>query len=351
MIAPGNYVSTRDRWGTFANVSAELAPGALVVIDARVASLHPQLMRALRSRRPIAILSLRAGERTKSLAVLGRVLAAATPLRREGTLLSIGGGTLGDLCTVAAHLIKRGVTLIQVPTTVLAAADSSLGGKGALNLQVLGMPVKNAAGVFHYAKETWLCPELFDTLEASRRQEGEVEAWKMVVCLDAARWRRYRKHPPKLATLVRDARRLKSLVCKRDPYELTGHRSVLNFGHTFGHVLESVSRFRLPHGQAVGLGMVCALDVGRLLRVTPGAVAVQVERGLREGPGILDRSRMRELLSARGIETLLASDKKTGPNHETRMVLLREVGQTEIRVLPRKTLRHCVAAWSDGRIP
>ena len=90
---------------------------------------------------------------------------------------------------------------------------------------------------------------------------------------DARLFRRWARKAPAIENLVKEARRLKESVCAQDPYEQTGLRRVLNFGHSFGHVLESLSRFKLSHGDAVGLGMLCALDVGRHLGVTPPDVA------------------------------------------------------------------------------
>ena len=117
----------------------------------------------------------------------------------------------------------------------------------------------------------------------------------MVVCLDGPLFRRYVRKAPALTKLVKDARRLKESVCAQDPYEQTGLRRVLNFGHSFGHVLESLSRFKLSHGDAVGLGMLCALDVGRTLGITPASVADEVEQAMYRGPGVLGRDRIAHL--------------------------------------------------------
>jgi predicted secreted protein len=212
----------------------------------------------------------------------------------------MGGGTVGDLGTVVAHLLKRGVRLIQVPTTLLAAVDSSLGGKGALHVESHGTALKNAVGVFHYAEECWICPELFATLSARQRREGAVEGWKMAVCLDTRRWRRWTRRRPSLRELIRESRAMKAAVCSEDPYERVGRRSLLNFGHTFGHVLESLSHFRLSHGDAVGPGILCALDVGRAVGATPDAVASDVERAFLEEVGTFGRGRLAALLAGCG---------------------------------------------------
>jgi 3-dehydroquinate synthase len=353
-LPPGAYRPANDRWGAFSRVSATLPEGSFVVVDKRVAKLHPTLLPALQARRPHAILQIMGGERAKSFESLAQVLSAGLMLPRSGTLVAIGGGTIGDVCTMAAHLLKRGVRLVQVPTTLLAAVDSSLGGKGAVDVTVNGRVVKNPVGVFHYAEETWLCPELFESLSDTQRREGALEAWKMVASLDAQLFQSYTRRPPSLERLVKDARRLKETVCAQDPYEQQGLRRVLNFGHTFGHVLESVSHFKLSHGDAVGLGMLCALDVGRSLGVTPDKVAARVETALEKGPGVLGRKRAAALLkraTLEDIEVLLAADKKTGAAGELRMVLLTDIGVAEVRDVSAPEWRALWPAWTKGVRP
>ena len=351
---PGAYRPPNDRWGPFPRLAKRLPEGSVAVVDRAVAKLHPGLLPALEARAPRAIVQLVGGESAKTFQALEKVLAAGLSLPRSGTLVAVGGGTVGDVSTVAAHLLKRGVRLVQVPTTLLAAVDSSLGGKGAVDLTVRGRVVKNPAGVFHYAEEGWICPELFGSLSPAQVREGSLEAWKMVVSLDARRFRAYVRKAPSLEKLVKDARALKEGVCAQDPYEHTGLRRVLNFGHTFGHVLESVSRFELSHGDGVGLGILLALDVGRALGVTPEPVAAEVEAALLQGPGVLGRDRVASLLrkaSLRDVAVLLDADKKAGARGELRMVLLTAIGATQVRDVEAATWRGLWPAWTKGVRP
>ncbi|KFE70362.1 3-dehydroquinate synthase [Hyalangium minutum] len=353
-LPPGAYKPATDHWGSFTKLSKRLPEGSVAVVDRTVAHFHPGLIPALEARNPRAIIQITGGEKAKNLASLEKVLVGGIALPRSGTLVVVGGGTLGDVATVAAHLLKRGVRLVQVPTTLLAAVDSSLGGKGAVDLISRGNVVKNPAGVFHYADEGWICPELFASLSESQLREGAIEAWKMVVCLDGPLFRRYMRKAPELKKLVKDARRLKESVCAQDPYEQTGLRRVLNFGHSFGHVLESLSRFKLSHGDAVGLGMLCALDVGRTMGITPASVADEVEQVLYRGPGVLGRDRIAHLLRRAPIGAvvdLLAADKKAGKSGELRMVLLTGIGAFEVRDVPEATWRTLWPAWKQGLRP
>lgn len=287
-----------------------------MIADERVLSLHPTL------RLPgTRLISLRAGEQVKSLTTLDRLTREAASLRRDATVIAIGGGTIGDLATVFAHTFKRGVgRFIHVPTTLLAAVDSSIGGKGAVNIA----GVKNALGVFHAADECWLMPEVFTTLTESQRREGRIEALKMVVTLDAARWKQWQRGLPDDLELIRVARALKNDVVDADPYERTGRRAVLNFGHTFGHVIESLSGFRVRHGEAVGLGMLHALDEGVRRGITPKSLAAEVEAVIPVKRASLERWYAPKYRAR--VKALLAADKKGA------WVLLEKPGQT--RVVP-----------------
>lgn len=312
---PGDYKKCRDVVGRFEGLVPRLEGTVLAVADEKVLRLHPHVERAL-ARKHITLIALKAGERVKSLTTLERLTKSALTLPRKLTLLAIGGGTVGDVATVFAHTFKRGVgKLIHVPTTLLAAVDSSVGGKGAVN--VAG--TKNVLGVFHAADEAWLCSEVFTTLSESQRREGRIEAWKMVVTLDAKRWARWTKHAPSDDELVRASRELKHSLVTKDPYETKGLRVVLNFGHTLGHAIESLSRYRVRHGEAVGLGMLFALDVGVDRGVTPRLVAESVERSLPLGRGA--RAQLAQWLTNRaGLKEIMRADKKGG------MILLRRPG-------------------------
>jgi len=351
-LAPGSYKPLVDHWGTFPALAKERLPSpALVVLDERVGRLHPKVLKALKGAK--VVVRLRAGESAKSMKTLDALMRASLPIPRSGAVVCVGGGTVGDLGTVAAHLLKRGVRLIHVPTTLLAAVDSSVGGKGAVHSGG-EKPVKNAVGVFHYPEECWLCPELFETLAPRQLREGAIEAYKMVATLSETLWLQYREEAPPLEQLIRDARKLKADVCDEDPYEQEGVRRVLNFGHTFGHVIESVTGFKVSHGDAVGLGMLCALDVGQELGVTPEDVAEEIEEGLYAGPGVLGRDALAKALKAARlpqVEALLAADKKAGKGGELRMVLVRGLGQSTVVPVEGAAWRGLWKAWSQGIRP
>jgi 3-dehydroquinate synthase len=356
---PGAFRPARDRWGPFPDLfrthtRSHTAP-ILTVADRRVLELHPAIARSLGSR--AALIRLTGGEQAKTFAVLERILRAGTSLPREGLVLAIGGGSIGDVATVAAHLLKRGLTLIHVPTTLLAAVDSSVGGKGAVHVAASGQIIKNAAGVFHYPLEGWICQEIFASLSPRQLFEGEVEAYKMAAALDSAAWRRYRRRKPGLASLVREARALKNATCAADPYEGGDQRRLLNLGHTFGHVLESLTGFELSHGEAVCLGIVCALDVGRELGVAPESAAGEVEQVFTQlyeaVHSTTPRAALAQALSGvpqRVLASLLAADKKVDAHGQLRMALLTGLGRSGVFAVEGRVWRALWGRrWRRGR--
>jgi 3-dehydroquinate synthase len=344
-LAPGSYRPCVDREGRFDELLATLEGPVFAVADERVLRLHPHAARALAGK---PLVALRAGEGAKSVRTLERLGARAVAVPRSATVLVVGGGTVGDVGTVFAHLHKRGARLVHVPTTWLAAVDSSVGGKGAVN--VAG--VKNALGVFHAPVEGWVCPELFTTLTPAQRREGDAEAFKMALTLDERVWRTWRLARPDGPALIRTSRALKAEVCRRDPYEQSGLRACLNFGHTLGHVVESVTRYRVRHGEAVALGMVCALDLSRAEGLLPEAAAADVEAHL----PMAGKARARLSVALAGVtparvRTLLLGDKKGATGSHTRFILLTRPGHWEARDLAHAAWQRLLPAWKRGVRP
>lgn len=229
----------------------------VAVVDRRLRRAAPELLAALRAR---ACLPLLAGERAKRLRGLERVLEwlAAQRVERDTPLVAVGGGTIGDLAGTAAALFARGLPLVHVPTTWLAQADSAIGGKVAVDLG----RAKNAAGAFWPPVAVLSDVAALRSLPRRLRRDGMAESVKASLIGDPALWRLLEERgaaalrtdePARYAILERSAR-LKLGVCERDPFE-AGERRNLNLGHTIGHALEIESRYRLPHGAAIALGM------------------------------------------------------------------------------------------------
>ncbi|MCL2178707.1 MAG: 3-dehydroquinate synthase [Cystobacterineae bacterium] len=348
MRAPGSYKPNVEFWGPPQTLLAHLPKPWAVVADKRVLQLHPQL-RPLLAQAALAPVEIRAGEVAKSLACFERLAQQLQGLPRGATLLALGGGTIGDVCTVLAHTLKRGMRLWHWPTTLLAATDSSVGGKGALNLG----GVKNALGAFHYPEGGLLCMELFATLTPAQRQEGWCEAWKMATCLSRQHFEAWAVCLPTEEVCIRQARGMKAQVCEEDAYELSGRRAALNFGHSFGHIIESLSGYRIRHGQAVGMGLWCALDIGRCLGLTPPVLAAEIEEVWERAqlPGRQALAKALAGVEESAMQRLLLADKKNTNTQSLRMVLLKALGEVVLQEVAFEEWRPLAPYWRKGDKP
>ena len=201
------------------------------------------------------------GERLKTMANLEQVLAwlAAMNVERNDPLLVLGGGTVGDLGGLAAALHRRGIPLVNVPTTWLAQADSSIGGKVAIDLP----QAKNGVGAFWPASLIVADADLLDTLPVDHRRDGIAECLKAGLIGDPLLWQNVEERgaaalagddPAAAYAITERAVRVKLKVVERDPFE-SGERRKLNLGHTIGHALEIESGYTFAHGTAVALGL------------------------------------------------------------------------------------------------
>jgi 3-dehydroquinate synthase len=206
------------------------------------------------------------GESTKSIAMLERVCEALLDARieRGDLVLALGGGVVGDLAGFAAAVVRRGVDYVQVPTTLLAQVDSSVGGKTAIN----SAHGKNLIGAFYQPILVVADTALLDTLPAREFGAGYAEVVKYGLLGDAAffdwleaNWRDLFAGGPAREHAVAVSCRAKAAIVARDERE-TGDRMLLNLGHTFGHAFEAAAGFseRLLHGEAIGLGMALAFE-------------------------------------------------------------------------------------------
>lgn len=238
---------------------------AFVLTDANVERLYGDLARGWPR---VTLHAVAAGEASKSFATLERVLDAlvAAGCDRRSGLVAFGGGVVGDLGGLAAALYHRGIPCVQVPTTLLAMVDSSVGGKTAVNLA----GGKNLAGVFHQPVEVFADTRFLATLSDDEFRSGLGEVVKTAV-IDGPLFARVaelapavvRRDADALAEVVAACVRTKARVVAADPYE-KGERKLLNLGHTFAHAIEHVAGYgTVPHGIAVAVGIVLAAESAR----------------------------------------------------------------------------------------
>ena len=305
-----------------------------LITDARVGALYgTRALRALeRAGLAPELLAVPAGERSKSaarLAFLWNALAGLG-LDRDDAIVALGGGVVGDLAGFAAATFLRGVAWIGVPTTVVAQADSAIGGKTGIDLPA----GKNLAGAFHAPAVVIADPELLATLPERHRRAGLAEAIKCGMAVDASLFRTIerdagaleRGDPQALERAVFGALSAKARVVRSDPFERTGRRAALNYGHTLGHAIETCLGYRrLHHGEAVAIGMRVAAALSVLEVGLP-----ERDRGRQDA--LLDRLRLPSRIPGLGIDELQAAmsrDKKRR-NGRIRWVLTPRMGHASV---------------------
>ncbi len=273
----------------------------IVVTDQTVAKQHLTALQHALDREGLAdggpAVILPPGERTKDFDHLEQLLDAllGRGLERSTVLVALGGGVVGDLVGFAAAVALRGVDFIQIPTTLLAQVDSSVGGKTGINSR----HGKNLIGAFHQPRLVLADTQVVNTLPRRDVVSGYAEVVKYGLIGDPAFFEWLERHGTAVVAGDQDARRhavrvscrAKAAIVGADERE-AGVRALLNLGHTFGHALEAACEFNdtLSHGEAIAIGMVLAFDLSAMLGLAPAADALRVRRhlfeiGLPTGPG------------------------------------------------------------------
>lgn len=244
---------------------AELASGVRLplISDPRVFELYGKVLAQVAPGPPIL---LPEGETAKDWSVLAEVVdkLAALDVKRGTPVLALGGGSVGDLAGLAASLFKRGCPIIHVPTTLLAQADSAIGGKTAIDAS----GQKNLVGSFHHPLLVIADPALLDTLDVRQIRSGYAEVAKYGLIDDPGFFEWCEANSGAVISGAGAARRSAIEHCVRskarfvssDPDDVLGTRALLNFGHTFGHAIEALAGQALLHGEAIALGMVLAFE-------------------------------------------------------------------------------------------
>ena len=239
----------------------------MIVTSSLVWRLHgPQLARAVPAAEEILVPD---GERWKQLPTVTRIYDALVKMNadRATTLLTFGGGVIGDMAGFAAATYLRGIALVHVPTTLLAQVDAAIGGKVGVNHPV----GKNLIGAFYQPDAVFVDPAVLSTLPRREFRAGLYEVIKYGMTSSAALFDRvgkdrkaiFARTPEVLAAIIAESCRIKAAVVAADERE-GGARRVLNFGHTAGHALETVTKYRrFRHGEAVGYGMLVVAELAR----------------------------------------------------------------------------------------
>ncbi|MEM6389215.1 MAG: 3-dehydroquinate synthase [Pseudomonadota bacterium] len=340
--------------GLIGRAGAEIAPllarpRVWIVADARVAALHGPALEAALAEEGIASarLDVPPGEASKSWSELERVAGwlLAERVERRDVVLALGGGVIGDLVGFAAAILRRGVRFVQIPTSLLAQVDSSVGGKTGINTA----HGKNLIGAFHQPSLVLADIDLLGTLTARDFLAGYGEVAKYGLLGDAAFFTWLEENGPALAAgdvaarayAVRRSVEMKAEIVARDETE-EGDRALLNLGHTFAHALEAATGYsdRLLHGEAVAVGCALAYELSAQLglcaqedpsRVRAHLNDMKMLRNLSDIPG--------KLPDVDGLLTLMAQDKKV-IDGQLRFILARGIGEAFVASdVPRDAVR------------
>jgi 3-dehydroquinate synthase len=316
---------------------AALRPGAkaAIVTDATVARHHlaaTETALALGGL-GVTVVTVPPGESSKSFEVFEHVCEALIEARieRGDLVVALGGGVVGDLAGLAAAAVRRGLDYVQVPTTLLAQVDSSVGGKTAIDSR----HGKNLIGAFHQPILVVADTALLDTLPGREFAAGYAEVAKYGLLGDAAffarleaDWREVFAGGAAREQAIATSCRAKAAIVSRDERE-TGDRALLNLGHTFGHAFEAAAGFsgRLLHGEAISLGMVLAFEFSARRGLLPAAQAQRAARHLAAVGLPTHLSSVAELLpDADQLMNLIAQDKKVQRGRLT-FILVRGIGK------------------------
>ena len=301
--------------------------GSVVVTDAGVALAQGQFIADKFG--AAARIVLESGEGSKSMASFARVLdfLAENRISRQGVVWIFGGGVPGDLGGFAAASYLRGIDYIQIPTTLLAMVDSSVGGKTGLNLSA----GKNLVGAFHHPRAVHISTEFLRTLPAREFAAGAAEVIKYGLLGDASLFAQLERNPitvqnVELPAVIRRCCEMKAVIVRDDEREQAkeGGRALLNLGHTFGHAIEQVTGYgTYLHGEAVAIGLAAAARLSRDLKYLSPADVSRIDRTL---TAHVLPVRLRAPLPVASLMTAMQHDKKVRTG-QLRFVVMKRLGE------------------------
>ncbi len=305
---------------------------AVIITDTNVEGLYADVLeRGLANAGfDTTIIEVPPGEEHKSLETAGRLYGDLTDAytERNTPVLALGGGVIGDLAGFVAATYMRGLPLIQVPTTLLAQVDSSIGGKTAVDYNKL----KNIIGVFYQPRMVVADIDTLKTLPQMELVNGLAEVIKSAAIrnrnlfnfLDINVNKALEYHPAVLETIVLETSMIKTEIVEKDEKE-EDLRGILNYGHTIGHAIEAASNYELKHGQAVAIGMVAAAKISSRMEILDEVDVVKLENIIEKAglPGEMPDIDKDAVLQA------IQHDKKVSQNR-VRFVLLKTIGNAFI---------------------
>lgn len=315
-------------------LTAHLPRGGLCIVsNATVAPLYlDRLKQSLAGRRQVDCI-LPDGEQHKTLATFGTVLDAlvAGAIHRDGAVIALGGGVIGDIAGFSAACYQRGIACVQIPTTLLSQVDSSVGGKTGVNHP----GGKNLIGAFHQPSAVYADTDTLSTLPDREFRAGIAEIIKYGMLEDGRffAWLETRmtdllaRDPEALEHAIRRSCQIKAEVVAADERETSGRRALLNLGHTFGHAVETAVGYQgWLHGEAVAVGLLLATDLSARLGLVDGVAVDRVDALL----GAAGLPRRPPAVPAGELWRLMQMDKKVADGRVT-LVVLEALGRAALR--------------------
>ena len=324
-----------ERTGQLCKAALPRARKLAVVTDANVGPLYAHKVKASLDQAGFAVqvITLPAGEQTKCVENLSALWESFTAfgLTRTDAVVALGGGVIGDLAGFAAATVLRGVDFVQIPTTLLAQVDSSVGGKVAIDLH----SGKNLAGAFWQPRLVLMDPDVLNTLDHKTFADGMAEVVKYG-CIRSEEFFVFLEQHPSRAEIMEHIEHVLYTCCdlKRDVVVAderdTGVRMLLNFGHTLGHAYELAGNYAVwTHGQAVAAGMVKAAELGNSLGMTPDGTPARITALLEQFalPTAIDCTH-EQYADAVGLD-------KKGSGDDISLILLESIGKAVARKMPK----------------
>jgi len=312
----------------------------LLIADQNVLKYHSRLIR-----RTFALLdckvynySFYANEKNKSLVKTERIykFLSENSFDRNSMIVALGGGIIGDIAGYAASTFKRGIQLIQIPTTLLSMVDSSVGGKTGVNFNNR----KNMVGTFYHPKFVAIYPGFLSTLPKRELQSGAGEIFKYSFLADKKNYNLLKDSLTNLFSTgsfdiektIHACLRIKANIVENDEKEVTGLRKILNLGHTFAHSFEVESNYSLKHGEAVIGGIFSALFLSEILGYM---TKEKLNRILKDFNFVRPHKNL-ALMNVNSVFNIMSSDKKSSMGHN-KLVLLEDIGNIVVDVVSAKS--------------
>lgn len=325
--------------GALGALAAAVKPYSKIIIitDANLAKLHLPKLQATLKEFNVETIICDAGEQTKSFATLEKICEStlAKNIDRHSLIIAFGGGVIGDVAGFAASILLRGIDFIQIPTTLLSAVDSAVGGKTAIN----SAHGKNLIGSFYQPKLVVCDLDLLTTLPIRELKAGYAEVVKYGLIMDSEFFdflkqnsSRTYQEPQLLAQIIAKSCELKAKIVAQDETERKNIRALLNFGHSFAHIFETEAGYsdELLHGEAVSIGMVMAAHMSVKLGMLSAAEYSEIKTYLSAAGLFTDPKQIRKNWNKDQLAAHIFKDKKN-EHQQLTFILLESIGSAMVK--------------------